>query len=164
MERGLQAVRSWYGLRGEIDVEHQLYHLVKVGPIPLPHPPLVNLLLRRGLPRDLRLKLSFLHELGHLQTLPIVVIHLLALLRLEKRRRRKGRSTPKSILGLLLAHEAVWELASEVYALFKSGKEYLDAYKRYPNKLGHLLFWGGMITTGSLFTMMLDRKENSQRK
>jgi hypothetical protein len=36
-------VRSWYGLTGEIEVENELWHLVKIGDIALHHPPLVNL-------------------------------------------------------------------------------------------------------------------------
>ncbi|MFQ5614102.1 MAG: hypothetical protein ACE5H9_18430 [Anaerolineae bacterium] len=43
-------VRAWYGLPGEIVIESDYWHLVKVGPFPLPHPPLINLFTRRGLP------------------------------------------------------------------------------------------------------------------
>ncbi len=52
MPKGYQAVRSWYGLRGEIAVEHALWHLVRVGGVALHHPPVVNWILRRGLERE----------------------------------------------------------------------------------------------------------------
>ena len=68
-------VRAWYGLPGEIVVEGDHWHLGKVGPLPLPHPPLINRLIRRGLPREDRRALSYWHELGHLQTLPLALIH-----------------------------------------------------------------------------------------
>ncbi len=48
MGQGLQAIRSWYGLKGEIYVEQQLYHLGKVGPIPLIYPPLANRFFAKG--------------------------------------------------------------------------------------------------------------------
>ena len=64
-------VTSWYGLTGEIEVGNELWRLVRVGTLNLPHPPVVNTFLRAGLPRSDRLRLSFLHEFGHLQTLPV---------------------------------------------------------------------------------------------
>lgn len=114
MDQGLRAVRSWYGLKGAINVEHHRYHLVKIGPFPLVHPPLVNLLLRKGLPREDRLELSFLHEFGHLQSLPIALIHLLSINGLRRKRRSKDKASFKSLIAMLLVHEAVWELGSEV--------------------------------------------------
>lgn len=70
----------------------------------------------------------------------------------------------KSLIGMLLVHEAVWELASEIYVPFKSGKAYVQTYKKYPNKLGQLLFWGGMTTVATLFTVFLFRENSSQGK
>ena len=68
-------VRSWYELTSEIEVENELWHLVKVGQVALNHPPVINLLLHRGLPRDDPLRLSYLHEFGHFQTLPFTLVH-----------------------------------------------------------------------------------------
>ena len=70
-------VRSWYGLTGEIEVENELWHLVKVGGVTLNHSPVINLFLRRRLPHDDRLRLSYLHEFGHFQTLPFALAHAL---------------------------------------------------------------------------------------
>ena len=52
-------IRAWYGLPGEIVIEGDDWHLVKVGPLPLPHPPLINRLIRCGLPRQTRPQLSY---------------------------------------------------------------------------------------------------------
>jgi hypothetical protein len=81
-------VRLWYGLRGEIEVENELWHLVKVGGVLLNHPPVVNPILRRGLPCEDRLRLSYLHEYGHFQTLPLAVAHALLLLWAGHRQQR----------------------------------------------------------------------------
>ena len=81
----LQKVRSWYGLGGEIGVENQLWHLVKVGGAPLPHPPFVNWILRAELPREEQLQLSFQHEFGPSLSIPIALLYAawLFLLKLE---------------------------------------------------------------------------------
>ena len=129
-------VRSWYGLTAEIAVENNLWHLVRVGGVALNHPPLVNLLLRWRQPRRQRLYLSFLHEFGHLQTLPLAILHVLWLL-------VKGHWRGRGVLGWLtvpaaavIAHEAVWELASESYVVVKAGREYGRIYRDHPNPIG----------------------------
>lgn len=72
-------VRSWYGLKAEIDVEEGVWHRVEVGRLPLNHPPLVNLVLRHGLHNKDRQYLSLLHEFGHFQIMPLILIHTLVL-------------------------------------------------------------------------------------
>lgn len=143
----LHRVRSWYGLAGEIGVENELWHLVKVGGVPLHHPPLVNLLIRRGLPLEDRLRLSYLHEFGHFQTLPLAAAHLLWMA-------GKGLGKKRSIwkwllwLGVLgVAHEAVWEILSEGYVVVHEGTAYWSTYKKAPSPF-LALFWTGMVALG----------------
>ncbi len=153
MVKKLQRVRSWYGLSGEISVENRLWHLVKVGPVPLPHPPLVNLVLRKGLPHEERLRLSFLHEFGHLQTFPLAFL-LAGLLLVSGHRRHRGlRALLKHIVAGAIAHEAVWELSSEAYAIAMAGLEYRRIYRRYPNRLGRFFFWGGRATLATFASL-----------
>ncbi len=135
-----KAVKAWCGLRGEIAVEDELWHLVRVGGVSLPHPPLVNLMIRRGLAADDRLHFSYLHEFGHLQTLPLTGIHVLLLVWLSW---RGTRPAGIKLLAGLLAHEAVWELASEGYAVLHAGRRYRRAYLSGPNRWQGL-FWLGM--------------------
>ncbi len=141
-EAGLK-VRSWYGLPGEIVIEHDFWHLVKVGSVSLPHPPLVNLFIRRGLPRRERRRLSYWHEFGHLQTLPLAFLHLFWLLRPGAPRPRSGKERLARLAALLLAHEAMWELASESYVVWKAGPSYRQVYRRHPNPWLRW-FWIGM--------------------
>jgi len=137
-------VRAWYGLPAEIAVENGLWHLVRVGGITLSHPPVVNLILRRGLPETERLRLSFLHEFGHLQTLPVALAHVWLLFLSGCWRRHGLVEIAKMLATAFLAHEAVWELASEMYVVANTGEAYRQAYRKHPNPGGQLLFWAGM--------------------
>ena len=154
-------VRSWYGLSAEIVVDGGLWHLVRLGRLALYHPPLVNLALRRGMPRPERLKLSFLHEFGHLQTLPVAVIHLLWLVVDGRWRRPSKIQTGGVVLAAVVAHQATWELASESYVIGKTGPEYRRIYREHPNWLGHIVFWGGMALLSTLLTRWIMRKDDN---
>lgn len=136
-------VRAWYGLTGEIEVENERWHLVKVGDLALNHPPVVNLILRRGLPRGDRLRLSYLHEFGHFQTLPFALLHLLFLLKSTPGRRRSLSGWFAWLAELFLAHETVWELAAEAYVIMHDGKAYFATYRKSPNPL-QPAFWVGI--------------------
>lgn len=158
----LQKVRSWYGLRGEIGVDNQLWHLVRVGGVPLPHPPLINLVLRAGLPREERLRLNFLHELGHLQTFPFAFLHA-AWLTFFHRKKGPPSGTFLKRIGLgLIAHQALWELSSEVYTLVKAGSEYRQIYHKNPNPLAQSLFWGGITSLAILSNLLFFRWGNKK--
>jgi hypothetical protein len=118
-------VRAWYGLPGQIVIEGDHWHLVKVGDLRLPHPPLINLLIRRGLPREARLCLSYDHELGHLQTLPLAVAYAVWLWRRTSGLRQGSwLSRLIRLAAALSAHEAAWELAAESYVLANAGRVY----------------------------------------
>lgn len=157
----LRQVRSWYGLPAEIAVEDELWHLVRVAGAPLNHPPLVNLVLRRGLPRQDRLYLSFQHEFGHLQTLPIALIHAALLLTLGNWRQGGILHTLKGLAMALVAHEAVWEMASETYVMVSAGPRYRSIYRRHPNPGGLLLFWATMGALAVRLTLALLRRGRS---
>jgi len=156
---GAMKVRSWYGLSGEIEVENELWHLVKIGQVALNHPPVINLLLRRGLPRDDRLRLSYLHEFGHFQTLPFALAHALWML-------WSGRKQPRSFLGwsvwlikVVVAHEGVWEFMSEGYVIARDSTAYRETYRRTPNPLLPA-FWVAMSGVGGVLTAWLLRSRD----
>lgn len=123
-------VRAWYGLPGDIEVENELWHLVRVAGMSLPHPPLVNLVLRRGLPRADRLRLSYLHEFGHFQTLPLALAHGLGLLWITRKTRRSLLGWLAWSAGAVAANEAVWELLSEGYVVARDPAGYRKAYRQ----------------------------------
>ncbi len=137
-------VRSWYGLPGEIVIEHDFWHLVRVGSVSLPHPPLVNLFIRQGLPHSERRRLSYWHEFGHLQTLPLALLHMLWLLRPGVAPPRSWKERLARWASILLAHQALWELASEGYVVSKAGPaSYRQIYRTHPNPWLRW-FWVGM--------------------
>jgi len=153
----LQQARSWYGLRSEIGVEDKLWHLVRVGRVPLPHPPLINLILRAGLPRKERHRLSFLHEFGHLQTFPFAFLHAVWLIFFRRKRGPRSGTFLKRIGLGIIAHQALWELSSESYALAKAGSKYREIYRKHPNPLAQSLFWGGMTSLSVISNLWLRR-------
>ena len=132
-----QRVRSWYGLPAELGVEGRLWHLVKVGGVSLSHPPVVNTFLRAGLPEAERLRLSYLHEFGHLQTLPLALAHAAVLLSAGSRQRRSLAGWIRWILAVFLAHEATWELSSEGCVVLGDRLAYRETYRRHPNPFCH---------------------------
>lgn len=145
------SVRSWYGLPAEIAVENRLWHFVKVWGIPLPHPPVVNLILRRGLPEQDRLYLNYLHELGHLQTFPIMLPYAVFLLLAKHRCSERKPNLLTQISQLLLALQAVWEMAAESFVLFHTGSNYHHIYD-HKNRTGRSFFWVSMIALATYFT------------
>lgn len=128
-------VRSWYSLTGQIEVENELWHLVKIGNVALNHPPVINLILRRRLPREDRLRLSYLHEFGHFQTLPMALVHVFLILWIGRKQRRSIFGWVKWLATLTVAHEAVWELTSEAYVVVHDGAAYRATYRKTPNRL-----------------------------
>lgn len=67
-------VRTWYGATGRVELHGPFWHLAELWGIDIPHPPLINLLIRQGLPMATKRELSFIHELGHLEMLPISLL------------------------------------------------------------------------------------------
>ncbi len=99
-----QTTRTWYGVPVDITVSSDHWHRVVVPGLALPHPGLVNLFARWGLPADERLVLTYRHELGHLQTLPVPLVHLFLIL-WPRRGRRGGSCWLRALVGLV-AHQA----------------------------------------------------------
>jgi len=135
-------IRSWYGLPAEVGVG-RVWHWVKAGGVPLPHPGLVDLHLRQGIPRRERERLTYWHELGHLETLPLALLHGLALWLVG--RRRRGASWWAQMVVGLLTWLAGWELFAEFYTMARAGPEYARLYRKaHPPMPMALFFWVGM--------------------
>ncbi|MGD8353808.1 MAG: hypothetical protein PVJ01_06540, partial [Pseudomonadota bacterium] len=105
-----RTLKAWYG----ISMTLRLYgtRWASVGPFP-PHPQLVNMVLRIGLSKDDSVHLQVLHELGHLQSLPLIIpISAIPFV----------LSWPllPSIAGLVL----LWEIMSESYVILREGRNY----------------------------------------
>ena len=134
--------KTWYGIDATVDVESRFFHKVGLWKVILPHPALVNLLLRFSLPQGGR-PLALKHEFGHLQTAPGALLYLAVVLSL---------AGPKDLqcgkaLFLLVSTQATWEIVSEGYAIFTDPRGYSKTYEGV-SLLPRLLFWGimGVLT------------------
>ena len=107
-------MRTWYGLT--LTLRFYGTHWAAVGPLP-PHPQLVNMLLRIGLSKEDSVHLQILHELGHLQSFPIMVLFGALFFKL---------STP--LWSTLLALFLLWEILSEAYVILREGRNYFRIY------------------------------------
>ncbi len=153
--------RSWYGLPVEIVIEGDYWHWVKAGPVPLPHPPVVNLIVRHGLPRDARLRLSYAHEMGHIQTLPLALMHLAWVW--QHRPRGQGVSLWRRLAwlaGLAVVHQSAWELAAETYVLAQNPAEYTRSYQEARGNPAPW-FWALMALLALVGTFVLTRTQHT---
>lgn len=150
--------RTWYGLEAEVTVSESNFHQVKLPKITLPHPGVVNWFSRQGLPIDTRLELTALHEFGHLQTLPVPLLHLMLLL---WPRRGKPRLTgwPRFWL-ILLSHQTFWEAAAESYVIAADRRAVTAPRPRWTRGL-YSFFWGS-VTVFSLLTTFLLLKHDKR--
>ncbi len=134
-------IRTWYGSTGRIELHGRFWHLAGLGKVEIPHPPVVNLLIRHGLPAESQRELSFLHEFGHLQTLPPAILATFLLL---KRAKQTGRLKWSQAVWLWAEHHALWEMMAEGYVMWRLGKQYNRLYRGRLHA-GLALFWLGTI-------------------
>ena len=107
-------LRAWYGLT--LTLRFYGTHWAAVGPVP-PHPQLVNMILRMGLSKEDSVHLQILHELGHLQSLPLMIL-VGAVLFL----------TSAPALPAIAGFFVLWEILSEAYVILREGRNYLRIY------------------------------------
>ncbi len=138
-------LETWYRLPVEITVTANHLHRVQFAGLTLPHPGVVNWISRRGHPLATRLELTALHEYGHLQTLPVPILHLLFVLW-----PRDGAPTIsgwRRLVGILLSHQVIWEIASEAYVATHDRRATCGPRSRQDKTL-YAIFWGGMALLG----------------
>jgi len=122
---------TWYGLSYRI--RYGEWCDLEVAGVPMPHPSLVNAVIRRGLDQETKRELVISHERGHLETLPFVMPYLVALFLL---RRKSIGAWIVSLVGL----EAFWELLTESYVVASDPKAYRKSYRGSRNPWAKL-FW-----------------------
>jgi hypothetical protein len=150
---------TWYGLPVEIAVSSDNLHRVAVPGLAVPHPGLVNLIVRQGLPGDVRLELTARHELGHLQTLPVPLLHL-ALLLWPRRGPPSGSRVVRWLVALL-THQAVWEVAAEAYVV-ATDRRAIQAPRPMWARTLYAGFWSGMSALAAAGTLFLLRRRNER--
>jgi len=129
--------RTWYGLNGTIVLEAGFLHRSGFGKLLIPHPPVVNWLLRQGLEDHERVILSLAHEFGHLQTAPFALLYVVVILILAL---NVGHRSAVQVLFLLTCAQAAWEIASEFYTIRSDLEFYKSSYSMV-FVAPRLLFW-----------------------
>ncbi|NOZ60187.1 MAG: hypothetical protein GXO74_00750 [Calditrichaeota bacterium] len=120
-------VKTWFGLSGKVKVNNGILHRAGVIII-IPHPPIVNWFLRSRLAKSDKLTLSYDHEFGHLQTMPIFMIYLLLLFVIQWRIYRSFDWL--NIVIIVIASHALWEFVSELSVIIKLRNSYFDIYRK----------------------------------
>lgn len=117
--------RTWYGVNAVIMIGPGFIHKAGVGKLLIPHPPIVNWLLRRGLPEKTKVALGLAHEFAHFQTAPVALPYIFGLLAGAI---AGGHSGVLQILVLLISTHATWEMMSEMWTIGRDRRFYRDSY------------------------------------
>ena len=133
--------RTWYGIKATVIIGPGFLHRGGYGKFVIPHPPLVNWLLRRGLAPAVREKLSFTHEFGHLQTAPAALFYTVAnFVPLVA----AGKTTVLSVILLIICTHAAYEIMAELFTILHDRPRYRQVYENV-SKIPRALFWFAMI-------------------
>lgn len=142
MQKSRICLSTWFGLVVVIEIGNGWFHRAGFGKIVIPHPPAINWLLRLGLPNDAKRNLIIIHEFGHLQTLPLVLIYfIISLLSTTT----FGDFIYSNIFILIVGTYALWEMLAEIYTLIATGPNY-KIYYEGSGKIPRVLFW--LLTIG----------------
>ncbi len=147
----------WFGINAIVTIGPGFIHNAGFGKITIQHPPVINWLLRQGLSQDARDALSFTHEFGHLQTLPVAVFYTGAMLALASIRDYIGLV---EVVFLLISTHSAWEIMAEVYTIAGNVPLYRQYYKNV-TVIPRVIFWiitGTLTIAGWCNIILLDNK------
>jgi len=129
--------RTWFFLNAVVDVEPGRLHRAGFGRFLLPHPPVVNGLLRRGLTRDAYKKLCSEHEMGHLQALPFEILYSVILVLVMM------NNETNNVIGwlwVIASSFAAWEIFAEVHTIRYVQSGYHHLYRDI-SLIPRIIFW-----------------------
>lgn len=132
---------TWFGLNAGVEIGRGFWHKTGFGNLLFPHPALVNWLLRLGLLPDDRNRLTFIHEFGHLQTVPVYFLY--SVLFISMVISNESKSFIEISLAIL-STLAAWEIISEMYTIYHVGPLY-KLYYQGVSVLPRLIFWITMV-------------------
>ncbi len=129
--------RTWFGVEATVGIGSGLIHEAGVGGLVVPHPAVINWLLRRGLGDNARYTLSFTHEFGHLLSAPLALLYAGVLLAVSF---ATGHANLLNIVLVLVSAHAAWEIASEIFAISSDLQLYRRCYKGVTTA-PRIIFW-----------------------
>lgn len=134
--------RTWYLLNAVVEVEPGKFHRAGFGRLLIPHPPVVNWLLRQGLCKESYKQLSTEHEMGHLQALPFEILYSVLLVAVMLSYEDGG------IIGWFwvgLSSFAAWEIFAEVHTIRHVKSGYRRLYQGV-SFVPRIIFWCVSLT------------------
>lgn len=129
---------TWFGFDVTIEVGPGFLHKAGVGRWRIPHPPLMNGLIRWGVSKNASQTLSLVHEYGHIQTAPFALLYALGMLTVVGFL-VSGRIWLQSA-GVVLSTHAVWEIMAEMVTMARTGTFYTQCYQGV-SVVPRLVFW-----------------------
>ena len=108
----------------------------------IPHPPLINLLLRQGLLKNPRNALRINHEFGHLQSAPLAVLYTAlnytAII-------AANRTNLSNLILVFISTHAAWEIMSEILTIMSDAQFYHKCYQGV-SLVPRAIFWLSTIS------------------
>ncbi|NOY57942.1 MAG: hypothetical protein GXO75_03280 [Calditrichaeota bacterium] len=135
--KNLMQMQTWYGMTAVIEIHNRFFHRAGFGKVLIPHPPAVNWLLRFGMANDPYLKLSAIHEFGHLQILPFIAVYTLGVVGWMF---SAHKESVVGVIALLVGIHATWEILAELYVRLSTGSLYSFYYKGL-SVIPRTIFW-----------------------
>jgi len=128
-----------------VEIKPGYFHRAGLGRFLLPHPPVVNWLLRRGLSRDAYQKLCNEHEMGHLQAWPFEVLYSAILILVMM---NKDANDVVGWLWVIVSSFAAWEILTEMHRVRYVPPGYHHFYRDI-FLISRIIFWG--VTLSLIF-------------
>lgn len=135
--KSIVKMRTWFGMEAVVEIGPGFIHKAGLGRVLIPHPPLINWLLRVDLPHEAKQTLSLLHEFGHLQATPLALLYAIVMMALSF---VAGHRSWVEILLVLLSVLGAWEIMAEIFTISRTRERYTEFYKGV-SVMPRLLFW-----------------------
>ena len=135
-------MRIWYGLNASVIIGPGFLHRAGWRCFLIPHPPLVNWLLRWGLRENERHSLSFTHEFGHFQSAPLALPYTAGMLAVPF---ATGRISLSVIIMVFISTHAAWEILAEIITIKGDIRFYRQCYNKI-TIIPRMIFWFLMFT------------------
>jgi hypothetical protein len=142
MKTGIRIkVRTWYGMGGTVIIGPGFLHRTGLGWFLIPHPPLINCLLRQGLPKNSSTPLRIAHEFGHLQSAPLALLYTAlnytAII-------TANRANLSNLILVFISTHAAWEIMSGILTIMSDAQFYHKCYEKV-SIIPRAIFWFSAI-------------------
>ncbi len=130
--------KMWYGINASVIIGPGFLHRAGHGIFLLPHPPIVDCILRYGLRENDRNKLSVIHEFAHLKTTPFAIVYTFLVFFVAYT--NNNYVGWRMVLFLILSIHTAWEMLSEGVTILDDSHRYMASYEGIPI-LPRACFW-----------------------